>query len=75
MSHTRIKTSFRGCETSTLLGEISKEYKMKFKEFAIMMLNISAVYSATSEGRGLTNEQGSVGQTRRRAVVVRQKYL
>ena len=26
MSHTRIKTSFRGCETSTLLGDIAKEY-------------------------------------------------
>ena len=29
---------------------------MKFKEFTIMILNITAVYSATSEGFGLTHE-------------------
>ena len=30
----------------------------------MLMLNISAVYSATSEGLGLTYVQGSVGRSR-----------
>ena len=39
--------------------------EMKFKQFAMMMLNITAVYSATSEGLGLTYEQGSAGWSAR----------